>query len=77
MRYPTRRAVEHWNAAEVHHLHVIGDVLHHREGLASFRFKRHTIEGAHQGVALELVAGHFIVTGQVAGGKYDGHYANS
>ncbi|MNV35668.1 hypothetical protein D3C71_1271200 [compost metagenome] len=47
------------------------------EGLAGFQFKRHTVEGAYGGVTLEHATGHFVVTGQVAGGKYDGHYATS
>jgi hypothetical protein len=47
------------------------------EGLAGFQFKRHTVEGAHGGVTLEQATGHFVVTGQVAGGKNDGHYATS
>ncbi len=47
------------------------------EGLAGFQFERHTVQGAHGRMALEQAAGHFVVTGQVAGGKYDGHYATS
>jgi signal transduction histidine kinase len=50
---------------------------HDREGLAGFQFKRHTVQGAHGRMALEQATGHFVMTGQVAGGKYDGHYATS
>jgi dipeptide transport system ATP-binding protein len=52
-------------------------LAHDREGLAGFELERHTVECAHQGMALEQATGHFVVTGQVAGGKYDGHYATS
>ncbi|MCY1420536.1 hypothetical protein D9M71_361610 [compost metagenome] len=47
------------------------------EGLAGFQFERHAVEGAHGGVTLEQASGHLVVTGQVAGGKNDGHYATS
>ncbi|MCY1451702.1 hypothetical protein D9M71_685820 [compost metagenome] len=49
----------------------------HGQRLAGFEFERHAIEGAHQRVALEQATGHFVVTGKVAGGKYDGHHATS
>ena len=50
---------------------------YHGKGLAGFQFERHAVERAHGGVALEQATGDFVVTGQVAGGKYDGHYATS
>ncbi|MNE48483.1 hypothetical protein D3C80_1429500 [compost metagenome] len=49
----------------------------HRQGFAGFQFKRHTVERPDQGMPLEQAAGNFIVTGQFAGGKDDGHYATS
>ena len=52
-------------------------LAYHGEGLAGFQLKRHTIKGTHGGVALEQATGHFVVTGEVPGGKYDGHYATS
>ncbi|MNY36988.1 hypothetical protein D3C86_1715160 [compost metagenome] len=52
-------------------------LAHDSEGLAGFQFERHAVEGAHGGVTLEQASGHLVVTGQVAGGKNDGHYATS
>ena len=52
-------------------------LANHGEGFAGFQFKRHTIKRAYQRMALEQATGHFVVTGEVAGGKNDGHYATS
>ena len=49
----------------------------HSQGLAGFQFEGHAVKRTHQRRALEQAAGNFVVTGKVAGGQYDAHYATS